>query len=337
MDKKINILFIYTTKASFVERDLQLLIKEFNVKEVEFPISKDLKTILKTPLKLVKMARYIFWADLTFSWFADIHSFFTVLLSKLTRRKSIVVVGGYEVARIPELQYGALINPFSCLIVKFIFKNADKVLTVDDGLKKDAINNIGVDGENILTVPTGYNYNKFKAKGDKECLVITVSAGSSWQRAKLKGLDTFIGVARYLPQVKFIVIGFMSPGVDRLKKMAPPNVQFIEQLPIESLIPYYQKAKIYCQFSVREGLPNVLCEAMLCECIPIGTDIDGIRTAIGDTGFYVPAGQPEKCADMIKKALFLSKGKEARNRIKLMFAPEKRETSLNKIIYELLT
>ena len=41
---------------------------------------------------------------------------------------------------------------------------------------------------------------------------------------------------------------------------------------------------------MREGLPNALCEAMLCECVPVGTDVQGIRTAMGDAGFYVPYG-----------------------------------------------
>ena len=34
-------------------------------------------------------------------------------------------------------------------------------------------------------------------------------------------------------------------------------------MPQEKLIPYYQKAKVYCQLSMREGLPNALCEALL--------------------------------------------------------------------------
>ena len=40
-----------------------------------------------------------------------------------------------------------------------------------------------------------------------------------------------------------------------------------------------------------ERLPNALhCEAMLCECVPVGTRYCGIPTAIGDTGLYVPYG-----------------------------------------------
>lgn len=337
MNKNINILFIYSKKSSFVKRDLEILSKNFNVKEVELPLVKDPMVILQNFLKIIKMLKYILWADLTFSWLADLHALAAVIYSKVSNNKSIVVVGGYEVAKIPELQYGALLHSGSSEIVKFIFKNADKVLTVDEGLKIDAIKNITVNGTNILTIPTGYDYTHFKPEGDKENIVLTVSAGDSWERAKLKGLDTFIESARYLPLVKFILIGFSGYGAEKLKSIAPKNIQFIDPLPTQSLIPYYQKAKVYCQFSVREGLPNVLCEAMLCECVPVGSDIPGIRTAIGGTGFYVPIGKPQECADAIQKALFSDKGKEARNRIKVMFPLQRREAELTKVIYELLT
>ena len=43
-------------------------------------------------------------------------------------------------------------------------ENADLVLTVDESLKEDAIKNAGVNGENIITVPTGYDAKKWRPK-----------------------------------------------------------------------------------------------------------------------------------------------------------------------------
>ena len=133
---------------------------------------------------MFKMLRGVLWADLTFSWFAGTHAFWAVRLSKIFKKKSIVVVGGYEVAKVPEIGYGAMLNSKSARRVKYVLENADKVLTVDDSLKRDAIKNLGVDGKNIQTVPTGYYYEKFKPEGEKENLVISVSVGDNWRREK---------------------------------------------------------------------------------------------------------------------------------------------------------
>ena len=333
--RKIKILFVRTLNSSFIQKDLELLRKYFDVRVVDFVLSirRRPKDTLKTMLNMIKS---ILWADATFSWFAGTHAFWAVRLSKIFRKKSIVVVGGYEVAKVPEIGYGAMLNPKSARRVKYILENADKVLTVDDSLKMDAIKNTGVTGENIQTVPTGYDYKKFKPKGEKENLIITVSVGDSWGRVRLKGIDTFVKSAKFLPDVNFLVIGIRGDGLKRLQDIAPSNVEFIAQLPQAELISYYQKAKVYCQLSMREGLPNALCEAMLCKCVPVGTKNYGIPTAIGDTGFYVPYGDSEATAEAIKKELNTDKGKKAREKIKNMFPIEKREKELIKIIYEVM-
>jgi glycosyltransferase involved in cell wall biosynthesis len=216
--------------------------------------------------------------------------------------------------------------------VKYVLENADRVLTVDDGLKRDAIKNLGVDGKNIQTVPTGYDYEKFKPEGEKENLVISVSIGDNWERIRLKGLDTFVKSAEFLPDVKFLVIGIQGDALNKLQDVATSNVEFTGFISDEKLLRYYQKAKVYCQLSMREGLPTALCEAMLCECVPVGTDVQGVRTAIGNAGFYVPYSDEKATAEAIKKALKSNKGKEARERIRNMFPMEKREKELIEII-----
>ena len=160
-----KILFIRPSKSSFIQKDLEILTKHFDVRVVDSDLTgKSLKGALIT---IYNMIKGILRVDITFSRFAGTHAFVAILLSKLFRKKSIVVVGGYEVAEVPEIGYGAMLNPRSARKVKFILENADRVLTVDDSLKKDAIKNVGVNGENIQTVPTGYDYKKFKPVGEK--------------------------------------------------------------------------------------------------------------------------------------------------------------------------
>ena len=320
--------------SSFVRKDLELLEKHFDVRTVNFNFNK--KNTNGTLLTEFKLLKGVFWADLTFSWFADLHAYQAVKLSKAFKKKSIVIIGGYEVASIPELEYGAVLSPERFKRVKYVLENADLVLTVDESLKNDALNHYNISGNNIQNVPTGYDFNFFTPNGKKENLIITVSIGDNWNRVKLKGIDTFVESARFCPNLKFLVIGIQGEALKKLKGIAPPNVEFMDPLTQDRLLHYYQKASVYCQLSMREGLPNALCEAMLCECVPIGTDVQGVRTAIGDTGFYVPYGNAKETSMAIIDALKSDKGKAARERIKTKFHIEGREMDLVKTIQDII-
>jgi glycosyltransferase involved in cell wall biosynthesis len=319
-----------------VRYDLELLKKHFDVKVVDFNLN-----FRGDPLSTVATLFWIgygtFWADLTFSWFADIHALWAVRLSKIFGKKSVVVVGGYEVAMKPEIGYGAALNQRKARAIRYVLNNASKVLAVDDSLKTDAIKNLGADGKNIQTIHTGHDYEKFKPRGEKERLILAVGF-MGYEGPRRKGLDVFVKAAHHLSDVDFVLVGGSSDNsMQDLKKMASPNVCFAGVLSHDELIKFYQRAKVYCQLSLHEGLPSALCEAMLCECVPVGTRIGGVSTAMGNTGFYVPYGDSLATARAIEKALISDKGMDARERIKSMFPLERREKELLAVIHALLT
>jgi hypothetical protein len=73
-----------------------------------------------------------------------------VLLSKIFKKKSIVIVGGVDAAYVPEINYGRFTQGFyKRRMTIFSLKHATKVLVVDPSLKEDVIKNARVDGYNI--------------------------------------------------------------------------------------------------------------------------------------------------------------------------------------------
>ena len=70
-------------------------------------------------------------------------------------------------------------------------------------------------------------------------------------------------------------------------------------MPGDELLNYFQRAKVFCQFSFSEGLPNTLCEAMLCECIPVGSNVNGIPKAIGDYGYILQLKDVNKAKELV--------------------------------------
>lgn len=325
---EISILFVYSSFQSFVKKDFELLKKNYKLIGLKWRGKRDFFRTLSG----------VFRSDITFSWFASDHAFLAVLLSKIFRKKSIVIVGGVDAAYVPEIDYGRFTQGFyKKKMTIFALKHATKVLVVDPSLKDDVIKNANVNGKNIEYVPTGYDSEYWKPKGRKENVVLTVG-GVVDKVVKRKGFTTFVKAAEHIPDLKFVIVGkHVDNSVDYLKDISRKNVEFTGFVSDEELLKWYQKSKVYCQLSRYEGLPNALCEAMLCECVPVGTKNCGIPTAIGNTGFYVPYNDDKKTANAIKKALKKQDlGKKARDRINTIFPLTSRETNLLKIINSLI-
>ena len=329
-----QILFIHTYNSPFIRRDLKVLQEEFSVEDLDLSGMK--QNIIGKVITIYKIASRIPKNSVTFVWFADFRAFVSVILGKLFRRKVVVVVGGYELAKFPQYNYGALLTKFGAWRVKQILKLATKILAVDDSLKLDAENLLKKELNSIITIPTGYDSLKFFANEKKQDLVLTVAVVASENKAKLKGLEAFIAVAKLLPNIQFMIIGISDEAYDWVMLRKTENLTILPKISEENLLEYYQKAKVYCQLSCREGLPNALCEAMLCECIPVGTSHNGIPTAIGDTGYYAKFNNVVSTKMAIEKALLVENGKNARERIIQLFPKSKRKEELVKLIGELL-
>lgn len=329
MNSKNNkrVLFICLSRSSFVQSDLRLLKKYFDVKEVDFILNlKDLKGSIKT---VFNMIRGVLWADLTFSWFADIHAYWAVKLSKLFKKKSIVVVGGYEVANAPEINYGLIRDSNYKFQVVYAINNANKVLAVSEFTKNEIMKYN--ESTNVDVVYNGVDYTKFKLSGSsKEDIIITVSSVEE-KTYKLKGLDTFIKVSNYFPEFKFVIIGNCDPSFcDKLD--VPSNVIFTGALPQEDVMSWFNKSKVYCQLSYRESFGMALAESMCCECVPVITDSTALPEIVHDTGFYVKYGDVKSTVESIKKAVRSDIGKDARKRIVDKFPLSNREITLEKEI-----
>ncbi|MBU4190559.1 MAG: glycosyltransferase family 4 protein [Candidatus Thermoplasmatota archaeon] len=325
-----TILFVYPGRFTFVKRDRKILEKHFKV--IPFYATKN---ILKT---LIQLASNIRNTDLFFIWFAGWHAFLSVLFANIFKKKSIVIVGGYDAAYVPEISYGVFTSWWRRLLANFVYKHSSKILVVDESLKNDILANTNLRIEQkIVAVPTGYDYEKYRPKGNKDRRLVITVGNVTKNVVKRKGFETFVKAAKYLPNINFVLIGrHIDDSVNSLKSIATPNVKFTDFVSDDELLGYYQKVAVYCQLSRYEGLPNALCEAMLCECVPVGTKYCGIPTAIGETGFYTPYNEPEATADAIKKALASpEKGEMARERIISMFPVREREKRLIKIINKL--
>lgn len=248
----------------------------------------------------------------------------------------VIVAGGYDTTFIPSIGYGLLGSERRRSVAFRTFSKAARVLVVDQSLKSELERNLGLDGSNIQVVHTGFDPEVFRPHPPKTRKTVLTVANVNAETVRRKGLDNFVKTARYLPDFEFCIVGRIDDAsARRLQESAPPNVKMPGGATLQELVPIYQRTHIYAQLSLFEGLPSALAEAMLCECIPVGTRLCGIPTLMGDTGFYVPYGDPKATADAIELAAKATSSHDARLRIAEHFHVAQREHSLLKVIDEL--
>jgi len=322
-----RILFIYCTLSSFVKNDIDILNKHFNVKTIKWNGKK----------AIFKIAFEVFKSDLSFIWFAEDHTAVSVFFSKLFRKKSVVIAGGYDVISLPEIGYGRFTyGRLRKFLTKYSLKNADIVLAVSNFVKKQTIEKIKV--KEIKVVYNGIDTEKFKPTNkQKENIIVTIAMATE-NKYQIKGLETFAKASIDFPNLSFVIIGKSDEIIVKKLKNINPKLIFTGEITYDEVYNWLKKAKVYCQLSYIESFGMGVAEAMSCKSIPVVTNKGGLTEVVGDEGFYTPYGDEKTTIKSIKKALKVSdlKSEKIRRRIIDKFQLKKREEELIKIIEELM-
>jgi glycosyltransferase involved in cell wall biosynthesis len=326
LSSQSHILFVSTVRTPFVNGDLDLLSKNHRVSvRIGSGVRQTVEVILG-----------VFHSTSVFCWFASVYAALAVLTAALLGKKSVIVVGGVDMAKEPEYDYGLWLSRWRSALVRAAVKRAYRVLVVDESLKDEVLQRVRYAGANIEVLPTGYDSEFWQPSEAKQPIVLTVASVHTEGRFKIKGIDLLFETARKLPDVRFELVG-VDTQVSRTYSI-PPNVGLHPVLDQSSLVKQYQRARVYCQPSRREGLSNTLCEAMLCACIPVATDVGGSARAVGENGIIVRPGNPDELADGIKRALSMpgKVGLDARERIIARYPKLRREERLTELMREVV-
>jgi len=323
LEEKEKILFIYRKPSSFIEKDMNILRERFDVVPLQFGGRRNLFRLLRGILK----------TRVSVSWFALPHAAYATGFSRLFGRKSLVIAGGWDVVSMPEIGYGLMNNPKSQKKVIKTLNRASMIIAVSNSTKEWVLKWVKRDDVKVLY--HGFDSERFSPCGEKENLVLSVGNLVNDATIKVKGLESLKKAVQLLPEIKFVLIGNHDEKIaDTWRKNTPKNMEILDFQPLEKLIEYYQRAKVYAQLSYQESFGCALAEAMLCGCVPVTTRRGALPEVVGEAGFYVEYGDIQVIVENIKKALGSDKGGEARNRIMSHFPLENRKRDLIGIIDE---
>ncbi len=327
-------LFIYTADSTFVKNDEIILSRFSKIKKHRYQQGKSLLRHLKSQWGMtIWLLKNIGSANVIYCWFADYHSFLPALLAKIFRKKFYIVLGGYDVTNIPELNYGSHKNALRSYCSKFTIRHATCNLAVSNYVRKMALELVPT--ANVATIYNGIDteLTRHNTTGQKnKRLILTVGSADNLQRIRLKGIDFYCSVAREMPDYRFIIIGIGENAKKHLMPV-PKNVDIFEKLEFNELIKFYQTAKVYCQFSLVESFGMTIAEAMFYKCVPVGTAAGAIPELIGNTGYLVTGPTIKEAVEAIKKAATASDeaGRKAFERIEKKFNLSQRENALKEL------
>lgn len=343
--KHKKILWIYTHRVSFVSKDIRLMRPYFETEEFVFKIEPKWITLFSFIRQFIFLLLHMHRFSVYVCQFAGYHSFLPSLFSKILNKKLIIITAGYDCASLPAIGYGSFRKSLMRFFTVLSYKLCNHIAPVDESLvyqnyRYDVrFSNQGIKYfmPGLMTPITViyYGYDKtfwYKSREKEPNTFLTVCGRGTRTAMHRKGIDLIHEVAGHFPQCTFIILG----SAEAASLFPPlPNVVIKPFIPHHELIDHYSRAEFYLQLSLFEGFPNALCEAMLCECIPIVSEVSAMPKIVGDSGFILKKRDVDELRNLIAQALRSDKeklAKLARQRIADNFPEEKRQQGLKQLI-----
>jgi len=344
---KCKILYIAPSFSSFVKNDIEILSTTYHVIWNVYSWRK--KHLLPFFLlgQVFFLMRNVFSADKIFVSFGGYWSLLPALFGKLTKTDVFIILNGTDCASIPRLNYGYLRKPLMTWFCKKSYQLAAKLLPVSASLVSTHNIYNGDDREsnqgyyhffpNLRTphevIWNGVRTDFWEASSDNIKEKGTFMAVFSGQQYYLKGGDLIFQMSHKFPQCKFYIAGCDAPS---FLENIPGNLIFLGSLAQEKLKEYYLKSQFYFQISIFEGFGCSLCEAMLCQCIPIGSSVNMIPEIIDETGFVLQKRDINMLETMIQTALKIEDkeglGKLAKQRVMNHYSLQSRFQKIDHLI-----
>lgn len=321
-----RILFIHNALTEFVRLDLEELRKHYDVTE-HYEKSRYIN-----PAALWKQVQE---HDLVFGWFASWHTFLPLLMASITHKPSVLIVGGYDVAKMPEIGYGHQRGGLKKWVSRRTMRFANRLASTSLYSRDEAIRNAAIPKEQVsasyLGVPDQFGS---LPQGPRARMALTVG-NVDRDNLQRKGHEPFIRAASLLPDVNFVLVGdWKDDAIEHLRRIATSNVTFAGRVSNDALLDYYRRAAVYVQASLHEGFGLSVAEAMLAGCVPVTTGAGSLSEVTGERGLRLNSAEPVEIARGVQAALAFPDSARAAIRARILeeFPMSRRREQLRQLV-----
>ena len=338
---KAKILYIAPDRSTFVRHDISILSEHYNVLTNFY----NWRIKYLTPIYMLHQMLYLLiqcWSlKAIVVSFGGYWSFFPSLIGKLSGTPVYIILNGTDCVALPQINYGDLRSPLQRAVIKKSYQWAKMLLPVSASLVRTQNSYYGDDPLKLgyaevfpkiktpyKVVANGLKFDDWHKTGPEEPENNSFITVLSYGQEIRKGVPLILDLARSATDLNFILVGIDGSGVHDI----PANVRCTGRLSVDELRSWYNRSRFYFQLSIFEGFGVALCEAMLCECVPIGSNVNAIPEIIGDTGYILNKRDPVQLEELVRKAMLHEDlnalGRKARQRILDHYSLAKRQKEL---------
>ena len=341
MIEKSKILIVVPFQSPFIKNDIKIVSSQYNIILNVYNWHNKYLTPIFMILQFFAMLKHIWVIQRIIIEFGGYWSLLPSFFGKLFNIPVLIILHGADCAMMPHINYGSLRKKLIKLSCKISYNFASILLPVSKSLvyikndynTKDIYQGVKHHFPEIKTpfrvISNGLDLEFWKPskntfKEDKRFTAVFSEA-----QFILKGGDLILSLAKIYSDINFYIAGTEKPhGVSKILD----NVHFLGKLSQEELREEFRKTTFHFQLAMFEGFGLSLCEAMLCECIPIGSSVNIIPEIIGNTGFILKKKDINQLVKIVDEALLVKDKKElgqkARERIIERYDLNKRHDNL---------
>jgi glycosyltransferase involved in cell wall biosynthesis len=277
-------------------------------------------------------------ADIVITQFAGYQSFLPAFFAKIFSKPCLIVLGGSDCVSFPSINYGNFNRPVLKTFTIWSLRLATHFAPVHKSLVESNYtytkDDYSKQGYKIFCPKAkgsytelfyGYDSKQFRNDETKISNSFITVGFLNYPNFYRKGIDLIIEMAKAYPLFKFTVVGGTINDIPI--DTVPSNVELIDSLTYDKLKSLYAKHEFYLQLSICEGFPSAICEAMLCGCIPIGSDVAAIPEIIDNCGFVLKHKDVDALKEVFQSAILCDKESMStlsRNNIKNRFPLDER-------------
>jgi len=244
------------------------------------------------------------------------HNLLAIIARKLSRISTLLVVGEHHNLHENRKDEGlpAIVH---LAVAKVLYKYADEVLAVSEGVSQSINQALAIPLSSINTIHNPIDMSHLREKAHEQIdhswlnqhqIPVIVGIG---RLSKEKDFPTLIDAIEIITRSKKVRLVILGDGEDKnalMSMIKQKNLENVVRLTgyIDNPYAYLGRSSVFVLSSRREGFPNALLEALACGTAVVATDCPSGPSEMLENGKFgplVPVGEPKALANAIIETL----------------------------------